>query len=73
MSDNCGNCLFMHETMLRAAGMVGGQKTNVCRRFPPTVEMVKVNNTIQPISQFPPVGLDTWCGEHRERPQGLNS
>lgn len=41
-----------------------------CRRNPPTVTIIPVNNALQqvvpqPYTQFPPVRADWWCGEFK--------
>ena len=73
-SDCCGNCLFC----LRNGD---DKRQGYCRRSPPTLLMIPQVSRQSPleiggrkimtparmglVSQFPPVRLDIWCGEHR--------
>lgn len=70
--NGCGTCLFFfHPDANQAAGL--------CRRYPPAVLLVGVQNmqgSPQPAaitqSGFPPMLADGWCGEHQERPRQSN-
>lgn len=62
MSTNCSNCKFFEE------------RTNFCRRFPPTVTMSEFtisnsdsNNHV--VAYFPKIGKKDvdWCGEHKSK------
>ena len=71
-SDCCGNCRFF---------LPSDNGQGVCRKNPPALFMVQQGAHPSPleiggrkimtpaqmglVSQFPPVRLDIWCGEHR--------
>ncbi len=69
--NGCGTCLFFfHPDVNQQAGL--------CRRYPPHVLLVGIQNgdTPQPVavtqSGFPPMIESGWCGEHQERPRQSN-
>lgn len=51
---SCGNCKFFY------IGSYG-----VCRKYPPRING-SYDFSDKPISEFPPVDSDEWCGEWEE-------
>jgi hypothetical protein len=57
MKQTCRNCRFAQESTAENANKVDG----FCHAQPPLVLMFGGG---QPVSQFPPINLDTfWCGK----------
>lgn len=51
---------------------LAGQANFECRRFPPTMSFMPTNHGPQPISAYPPVTPEHWCGEFKPGIEGVN-
>lgn len=40
-----------------------GSQHGACRRYPPTIVPIPVNNQVQITAMIPPIQPDHWCGE----------
>jgi hypothetical protein len=62
-SNTCGVCSYSWNDPKRGNALF-------CRRYPPTVEMKELMNSITQkfesglVTAYPPIQKDGWCGEH---------
>lgn len=72
---NCGNCSYFYRSqepgsMAPGLPMSGTDKKTIgeCRRNPPVAVLVPAQSIrgegLAAVSQFMPVTVDSWCGEH---------
>lgn len=63
--ENCGNCLFYKE--ITESLLLTGQRSIVCRRFPPGGHLLMQSVSGQAMAQFiyrqAETKPDGWCGE----------
>jgi hypothetical protein len=65
----CGTCRFMRLADIidmSSERRLGFQ--NVCKRYPPTVNVITIGSVAQPLSAWGPVTPEEWCGEWQPRP-----
>jgi hypothetical protein len=71
----CANCayLFIDKDAQDAAlaANLRSPDMGICRRFPPVPLLVPVQNGLTVLPASPPVKLDAFCGEFRQRLQPL--
>jgi hypothetical protein len=64
----CVGCAFAH----------ADKETLECRRNPPNVSIIPMQSALKmapelkPVSIFPPVSPETWCGEFIAKPERAN-
>jgi len=67
----CGNCSFLFiDKEAQDAARVANLKSpdiGVCRRYPPTALLVPTQQGLSVMPAHPPVKLDAYCGEFRQR------
>ncbi len=67
----CANCTFLfidQEATASAAKMNLKQpEFGQCRRYPPTPLLVPTNGGLSVMPSLPPVVMDGYCGEFRQR------
>lgn len=63
--EDCANCVFYEQSTENL--ILTGQRSHLCRRYPPDGFLVIQNNMAQFMYRQAEVKSDGWCGEWKEK------
>ena len=68
--EKCGNCRFYRRNFYKdGAGSLFGY----CQAHPPAVVVVNFGDDIRPVTNWPSVFPEGWCGEYQPKEPRLNN
>lgn len=60
----CQDCFYGEQAPLDANN-IGQVRPVICRRFPPSAQLLPTNQGVQMVANFPMMAPDAWCWEFK--------